>query len=264
MNSRLNSTPPGKRSFTMVAVIETSWQDILDGKPLPESPARKAFREAVETIADKARSAIPSLNGRVERAVQIILNGDLSIAPDGQGTIASQSNGNGAYNVGKGDSCSCKDHPNAPKHLCKHVLAYHIFTRATALTKQRLEQLDPASNGTTTPTPEQVDQAPVATPVQEAVATPILPLPEAPASVNFHTTIAGRQIQITLRDTDETRLLARLETLLQRFPVVEEPKESAQKEGWCYKHNVQMKLNHGKRGTWWSHKLPNGQWCNKR
>ena len=33
----------------MVAVIETSWQDILDGKPLPESPARKVFREAVET-----------------------------------------------------------------------------------------------------------------------------------------------------------------------------------------------------------------------
>jgi hypothetical protein len=87
---------------------------------------------------------------------------------------------------------------------------------------------------------------------------------EAPASVNFHTTLAGRQVQITLRDTDETRLLARLETLLQRFPVVEEPKESAQKEGWCYKHNVQMKLNHGKRGSWWSHKLPNGQWCNQK
>jgi hypothetical protein len=161
-------------------------------------------------------------------------------------------------------SCSCKDHPKAPKHLCKHVLAYHIFTRATALAKQRLEQLDAASNGTTTSTPEQLDEAPVATPVPETVATPILPLPEAPASVNFHTTIAGRQIQITLRDTDETRLLARLEILLQRFPVVEEPKEPAQQEGWCYKHNVQMKLNHGKRGSWWSHKLPNGQWCNQK
>lgn len=54
---------------------------------------------------------------------------------------------------------------------------------------------------------------------------------EAPARVNFHTALAGRQIQITLRDVDETRLLVRLETLLQRFPVVEEPKESAPKEG---------------------------------
>src|SRR5206468_2208000 len=40
---------------------------------------------------------------------------------------------------GKGDSCSCKDHPKAPKGLCKHLLSYHIFTRATALAKQRLE-----------------------------------------------------------------------------------------------------------------------------
>ena len=86
---------------------------------------------------------------------------------------------------------------------------------------------------------------------------------EAPASVNFHTTLAGRQIQITLRDTDETKLLARLETLLQRFPVVEEPRESAQKEGWCSKHNVQMKLNHGEKGSWWSHKTVDG-WCNNK
>src|SRR3954470_6032735 len=85
------------------------------------NPARVAFREAVEIVADKARTAVPELNGRVERAVQIILNGDLSISPSGEGTIASQSSGTGSYNVGKGFSCSCKDHPKAPKHLCKHV-----------------------------------------------------------------------------------------------------------------------------------------------
>src|SRR4029453_9714197 len=153
------------------------------------------------------------------------------------------------------------DHPKSPKGFCKHILAYHIFTRATALAKQRLAELDTATNGSTTLAPDQpTTEAPVVVPPQEPVATPATPaLPEAPASVNFHTTIAGRQVQITLRDTDETRLLARLETLLQRFPVVEEPKEPTQKEGWCYKHNVQMKLNHGKRGSWWSHKLPNGQ-----
>ena len=52
--------------------------------------------------------------------------------------------------------------------------------------------------------------------------------------------------------------------LRERFPVVEEPRESAQKEGWCHKHQVQMKLNNGKRGSWWSHKTPDGQWCNKK
>src|SRR2546426_12495110 len=45
------------------------------------------------------------------------------------------------------------------------------------------------------------------------------PLPEAPASINCYITIAGRQAQLTLRDTDETRLLQRLEAVLRRFPV---------------------------------------------
>jgi hypothetical protein len=76
--------------------------------------------------------------------------------------------------------------------------------------------------------------------------------------VNFHTTLAGRQIQITLRDTDETRLLARLETLLKRFPV-----EQEKQEGECPIHHVQMRLNRGKNGRkdWWSHKTADG-WCN--
>ena len=106
----------------MVAVIETSWQDILDGKPLPESPARKAFREAVEAVAEKARTALPESNGRIDKAVHLILNSDISIDANGEGTVASQSNGTGAYNVGKGFSCPCKDQPKSPRGLCKHLL----------------------------------------------------------------------------------------------------------------------------------------------
>src|SRR5947208_8682350 len=123
----------------MTILTSYDWESDTWTHNTGENPARTAFRQAVETIADKARTALPELNGRVERAVQIILNGDLSIAPDGQGTIASQSNGNGAYNVGKGDTCSCKDHPKAPKFLCKHLLSYHIYRKAVALAKQRLE-----------------------------------------------------------------------------------------------------------------------------
>src|SRR5215467_6998232 len=250
----------------MAIIAEVSWDQFVDGHFPQADPFRQAFREAVEAVAHKARTALPESNGRIDKAVHLILNSDISIDANGEGRVASQSNGTGAYNVGKGLSCPCKDQPKSPRGLCKHLLCYHIFTRATALAKQRLAELDAASHATITPTPDQPTiETPVAVPMQEPVVTAALPaLPEAPASVNFHTTIAGRQIQITLRDTDETRLLARLETLLQPFPVVEEPTESAQKEGWCYKHNVQMKLNHGKRGSWWSHKLPNGQWCNKK
>ena len=229
-----------------------------------DNPARTAWRDAIAEIAEKAKQTLPDCIGRVDSAVKIVLNGDVELLPDGKAKVVSQSNGTTKYFVVNGE-CECKDFQKAPSHWCKHRIAAGLAKRASALTKQRLEQLDAATNGTTTPAPEQAPtEAPVATPVQETVANPILPLPEAPASVNFHTTIAGRQIQITLRDTDETRLLARLETLLQRFPVVEEPKEHVQQEGWCAEHNAKMKLHHGKRGTWWSHKLPNGQWCNQK
>ena len=40
-------------------------------------------------------------------------------------------------------------------------------------------------------------------------------LPEAPASLNFKALIGGYETQITLRDADEHRLLARLQVLLQ-------------------------------------------------
>ncbi len=94
-------------------------------------------------------------------------------------------------------------------------------------------------------------------------------LPEAPASVNCYITLAGRQVQVTLRDSDETRLLARLEALLQRFPVAAEPvPEQApatdarwERPGWCSTHGVQMTQHHNAKGTWWSHKLADGSWC---
>jgi hypothetical protein len=38
------------------------------------------------------------------------------------------------------------------------------------------------------------------------------------ASVTVHLELAGHQVKITLRDTDEMRVLARMEALLQQFP----------------------------------------------
>jgi hypothetical protein len=38
------------------------------------------------------------------------------------------------------------------------------------------------------------------------------------ASVTVHLELAGHQVELTLRDTDETRVLARMEALLKQFP----------------------------------------------
>jgi len=212
------------------------------------TPARVAFRTAVLHVADKAKLVLPDNASRIDKAVALVLNGFVEIV-DGKCRVASQTNGKTIYHQVNG-TCTCQDftQEKAPNGFCKHRLAHGLYRRATEMVQVQEQEPVVAAQPAATAETTQV-------PVQHT---------EAPASVNFHTAIAGRQVQITLRDTDETKLLARLETLLQRFPVVEEPKEPEQKESWCYKHNVQMKLNHGKRGSWWSHKLPNGQWCNKK
>src|SRR5438876_2812878 len=193
-----------------------------------ETPARVAFRTAVLHVADKAKVVLPDNASRIDKAVALVLNGHVEIV-DGKCRVASQTNGKTIYHQVNG-TCSCQDFTQgkAPNGFCKHRLAHGLYRRATEMIQAQEQEPVVAAQPTATAETAQV-------PVQHT---------EAPASVNFHTTLAGRQVQITLRDTDETRLLARLETLLQRFPVVEEPKESVQKEGWCYKHNVQMKLNH--------------------
>ena len=212
------------------------------------TPARVAFRTAVLQVADKAKLVLEANASRIDKAVALVLNGLVEIV-DGKCRVANQTNDKTIYHQ-VNSTCTCLDFTQgkAPNGFCKHRLAHGLYRRATEMVQAQEQEPVVAAQPAVTAETVQV-------PVQHT---------EAPASVNFHTTIAGRQIQITLRDIDETRLLARLETLLQRFPVIEEPKEPAQQEGWCADHNAKMKLHHGKRGTWWPHKLPNGQWCNKR
>src|SRR5262245_15823835 len=233
----------------MSMVTQFSWDDIAD--PAFENPARTAWREAVAEVAEKAKATLPECNGRLDSAVKIVLAGDVELLEDGTAKVASQSNGSTAYFVVNGE-CSCQDHPKAPQGFCKHRLAYGIHKRASTLAKQRLAQLDSAQHATSQPTREQ--STPDA--VHDAIA---VSLPEAPASVNVHVMLHGRQVQVTLRDSDEHHLLERLERLLQHFPVEDAKPEPP--AGWCSKHGVQMKHKHSEKGSWWYHKTADGQWC---
>jgi hypothetical protein len=58
------------------------------------------------------------------------------------------------------------------------------------------------------------------------------PLPEAPASANVRVLIAGHEVQVTLRDTDETALLARLAALLKRADIRPIPKPAPRTGAW--------------------------------
>lgn len=201
---------------------------IPDTVSLMEVPTRRqAFRAAVAEVVLKAKSTLPECQGRIDKAVQLVLQGDVELLQDGHARVASQCQGETVYHLTNG-VCTCKDYPQAPSGWCKHRIAAGIQRRA-------LQALPPVQ------------------------ATPPA-LPEAPASVNTHLTIAGRQVQVTLRDTDEARLLARLTTLLAQYPVEPVATSSGQPEGFCTVHSVQMKRNEKDGRAWYSHRH-DGSWC---
>src|SRR5262249_10283028 len=253
-----HSATLNNEELDMAIVTEISWDDMWSGKPLPESPARTAYREAVAEIAEKAKQTLPDCIGRVDSAVKIVLNGDVELFPDGTAKVASQSNGTTKYFIVNGE-CSCKDYPKAPSNWCKHRIAAGLAKRARTLAKSKLEQFTNANNGTTQPATEPPQPETVIPPVEaptqtEQAVTPVVPThSEAPASCNTYVTIAGRKVQLTLRDSDEQRLLTRLEALLERFPVEEEPESASTPpaEDWCAIHQVQMKERKGKYGPFY-------------
>jgi hypothetical protein len=135
-------------------------------------------------------------------------------------------------------TCDCPDFARAPSSWCKHRIAAGIQRRA----------MQAVSTSTALPPPPAAAQA--------------HPLPEAPASANCHVTIAGRQVQVTLRDTDEARLLTRLTALLAQYPVEQaDVSHGETREGWCQVHQVQMRRNEKDGRSWWSHQAPEGGWC---
>ena len=137
--------------------------------------------------------------------------------------------------------------------------------RAHALAKQRLEQLDGVSNGSSKPPAEQHQVQPT-----PEASTSALALPEAPASVNCHIMMEGRQVQVTLRDTDESRLPARLAMLLRQYSLAQPPTQppahgTAQpvpdESLYCHTHNVALQKFTKDGRTWYSQKTADGSWC---
>ena len=109
----------------MAIVSEYSWEnDTFTNHG--ENAARKAWREAVAAIAEKAKATLPECNARVDRAVQIVLNHDVELLEDGKAKVASQSSGKVVYHVVNG-GCECRDYTDgkAPSGWCKHVRFVH-------------------------------------------------------------------------------------------------------------------------------------------
>jgi hypothetical protein len=204
--------------------------------------ARKIFRDTVAELAAKAKETLPDVvNSRVDKAVAIVLAGDVELMSDGRAVVGSQSDA-GLHYVYDGE-CECPD-SDRPEidGWCKHAIAVAIAKRAHPLARKHLQE--------------------VVEPQPAIHATQSVSLPEVPASANVFISIQGRKVQLTLRDHDENSLLTWMETLLTRFPdETSEPEPKATPEGWCSIHQVQMKRYSNQKGSWWSHRLENGKWC---
>src|SRR5262244_3259408 len=138
----------------MAIVTSYEWESDSWTHHNGDNPTRKIWRDAVAEISARAKQNLPECNGRGGSAVKIVLAGDGELLPDGKAKVASQSHGTTLYHIVNSE-CSCKDYAKAPSHWCKHRIAAGLAKRASALTKQRLAQLDAASNSTTTLTPDQ-------------------------------------------------------------------------------------------------------------
>jgi hypothetical protein len=106
----------------MVAVREISWEEAR--APGFETTTRQAWRAAVAEIAERAKATLPEANGRVDKAVALVLAGDVELLADGKARVASQSNGTTQYVVCN-STCECKDFAKAPSGWCKHVRFVH-------------------------------------------------------------------------------------------------------------------------------------------
>ena len=187
-------------------------------------------------VAAHAAAKLPAtLHERLGTARALVEQGAVVLDEAGRYSVRSEEDPPRLWPVN--GVCICPDATyRAPEGWCKHRLAAALHKRVHTL----LPPVEASPEPPLAPTP---------------------PLPEAPASMNVHLTIHGRHVQLTLRDTDEGRLLARLDAVLQRFPVPEPPTETPRPpKGWCARHSVQMQENHKDGRTWYSHRTANG-WC---
>jgi hypothetical protein len=231
------------------------------------------FAEALTMAAAQASHTLPAvLASRISGAQELVRDGHVFQTDAGEWQVGSASTASMTYRVN--GTCNCPDahynHP--PQGLCKHRLSVYLARRAQQLMAAQPEpepevvlpgamEAYPAND---VDWPPDEDLAPEPQPL----AAPA-PLPEAPASVNVRVTIGGREVQWTLRDSDEDRLAVRLEHLLARYPSPQpvqaaRPEPAPDEQRWCPKHGDKMTLNTKEGRSWWSHKTPDGKWCKGR
>jgi uncharacterized Zn finger protein len=90
--------------------------------PTNEPLTRACFRQALAEVAAWAKATLPqAVNGRIEKAVQIVLTGDVELMADGRAVVGSQSDVTLHYVVDGECECPDSDRPELDG-WCKHTV----------------------------------------------------------------------------------------------------------------------------------------------
>lgn len=103
--------------------------------PQPVTSTTKAlthFETAVCLAATRARAALPHSNGRVDKAMALVLDGAVELLDEHSARVTSQQDGTTQYYVVNG-TCQCADVPHAPQRMCTHRIARGLYVRAVQL-----------------------------------------------------------------------------------------------------------------------------------
>jgi len=160
-------------------------------------PAHPTFRVLLEQAEASAHHRLPQSASRIHAAVALVSHG--KVLQTDQGLWVVEDEDAGAVYVAS--ACVCDDRAIAPHGFCKHRIAVGLQRRVLQELGQALAETAP--------------HTPHAQPVHVDVHLPSTEaLPEAPASANVRVLLDGYDVQLTLRDRSEERLIERLRFVL--------------------------------------------------
>jgi hypothetical protein len=170
------------------------------------------FTQALEQAAQLARTAMPDRATRIDQAVTLVKDGRVFQRNDGEWEVDSMSTAGLRHAVN--GSCDCADaHYRGDDGPCKHQMAVYLSRKIVRLMHPTAAPQTPA--------------APQEEPVKHASPA----LPEAPASATAKVMLGAYEVLLTVRDTDESRLLARLQALLTDQRIKPLPPKPARPQG---------------------------------
>jgi hypothetical protein len=183
------------------------------------------FTTALEQAAQLAHTAMPDKAAKIGAAAQLVKDGRVFQLDSGAWQVESSSTPGTVYTVN--GHCSCKD-AHYRDAMCKHRLATYLSRKALRLMAAPASEAPPAvqrKNSSVEPS-QPLPEAP-----QEPRKNSSVTLPEAPASATAKVMVHGYEVLLTVRDTDESRLLARLQAVLARPDVRPIPKPAPRAQG---------------------------------